>query len=762
MKSYLGSRKANSNKSGIRFLIALGGGFVVALAVAAGPGEKPEFKNPGGMWLPPQMKDHAKTLKRLGLEYDPLALTDPLSFPLGAVVSLGGCSASFVSPEGLVVTNHHCIQGALQFNTTATENLIENGYLAKSLDEEKWAGPSARVLVTTAFRDVTEKVLEGIEQIEGDEARYKEIQKRRSALVKECEKQADTRCMVGSFFEGAQFFQIEQLELRDVRLVYSPHQGVGFFGGFDDNWRWPRHCGDYGFLRAYVGKDGKPADYSVDNVPFRPKHYLKLASRPLSAGDLVMVAGYPGATYRFRTAAEVADDVSYELPRKISLTKGLRERLEALGKEIPATFEKTHSLRFSLQNSQQNFEGSLGGLQKSALADKKAELEARIAKWIASSPEHEAKYGNVFEKMAEKRAEYLKHRNRDQALVELVDRNARPEISLSRGMNLLKAAYVIVRKSKEREKPDAERPADFQERNWARLAQDQASFQKEYHVAIDRESLRFFLNRVGGLPEAERPALLGWVVGDLGAGSVEKALDALYDDTSLEIDDLDTRKRLLDQSYAEVSQSSDPFIRLAVRLLPEIEAMEKRNADYQGGMAALRPKYVGALMAFQGGLFAPDANGTLRISYGTVRGYRPAPEAPVYVPFTTPAEMVAKHTGVAPFNAPEALVAAVKAALPTQAFGPYKSKELGTLPVDFLADLDITGGNSGSATLNSRGELVGLAFDGNWEAMSSDWVFQSEVQRSIHVDMRYALWIMDAVDGADSLLREMGVEPALP
>lgn len=738
-------------------------GFLLAVvAVATGPAQAPEFQNPGGMWVPPQMKDHAATLKKLGLEYDPLVLTNPLEFPLGAIVSLGGCSASFVSQDGLVVTNHHCVQGALQFNAGTVEGIIEKGYLAKTLADEKWAGPSARVFVTTAFHDVTAKVLDGIEQIEGDEARYKEIQKRRSELVKVCEKQPFTRCAVASFFEGATFYQIEQLELRDVRLVYAPHAGVGFFGGFDDNWRWPRHCGDFSLLRAYVGKDGKPADYAADNVPYQPKHFLKLASRPLRSGDLVMVTGYPGATYRFKTADEVGDDVSWDLPRRISLTRGLRELLESLGKQVPETFAKTHSLRFSLQNSQQNYEGSLGGLKKSDLAGTKSALETKIVKWIESSPEHTAKYGDVFAKMTEKRKEFLKTRNRDQSLVELVDRNARPEMNVARGMNLLKAAYIIVRKSKEREKPDAERAADFQERNWARIAQDQESFQKEYHVAIDRESFGFFLSRAQALPETERPALLGWVVGDLGAGSQEKALAALYDETALQISSLETRKKLLDQSFAQVSQSTDPFVRLAIRLLPEMEAMEKRVGAYQGGIAALRPKYVGALMAFQGGLFAPDANGTLRITYGTVRGYKPSPEAPVYVPFTNPTELIAKHTGVEPFNAPENLVSAIKEALPKQAFGAYKSEELGTLPVDFLADLDITGGNSGSATLNSRGELVGLAFDGNWEAMSSDWVFQPAVQRSIHVDMRYALWIMDTVDGADHLLKEMGVTPSLP
>ncbi|MCB0406135.1 MAG: S46 family peptidase, partial [Bdellovibrionales bacterium] len=286
--------------------------FFVVLSCSNSQTANPEpakFENPGGMWMPVQMGAHAETLRKLGLRYDPAQLTDPLAHPLGAIVWLGGCSASFVSKTGLIITNHHCIQSALQYNN-GDEGLIENGYLAKNQSEELWAGPGSHVLVTTAFTDVTKIVLKDIEQIEGDEARYEEIKKRINELTEACEVgKTDTRCQVSSFFEGAQFFQIEQLEIKDVRLVYSPHQGVGFFGGFDDNWRWPRQAGDYGFLRAYVGPDGKPAKYSPNNVPYIPTHTLRLPSQALNAGDLVMVTGYPGTTDRFKTADEVEDDV---------------------------------------------------------------------------------------------------------------------------------------------------------------------------------------------------------------------------------------------------------------------------------------------------------------------------------------------------------------------------------------------------------------------------------------------------------------------
>ncbi|MEM9151421.1 MAG: S46 family peptidase [Cyanobacteria bacterium P01_F01_bin.3] len=240
------------------------------------------YENPGGMWMPGQMTEHTETLDKLGVEFDPKALLDPTSFPLGAVVSLGGCSASFVSDEGLIVTNHHCVQGPLQYNSTPEDNLIKNGFLAKTKGEEKWAGPSSRVFVTKSFKDVTAQILPGLEDITDPTERYAELEKRVKALDEACEERSEqTRCRIASYFEGAQYFEIESLEIKDVRLVYAPDAGIGVFGGEIDNWRWPRHTGDYSFLRAYVAPDGSSAEHSADNVPYKPPHHLKVSTDQL-------------------------------------------------------------------------------------------------------------------------------------------------------------------------------------------------------------------------------------------------------------------------------------------------------------------------------------------------------------------------------------------------------------------------------------------------------------------------------------------------
>ncbi|HEU4411603.1 MAG TPA: S46 family peptidase [Polyangiaceae bacterium] len=716
-------------------------------AVAPAPAPKPEFQNPGGKWMPEQLAAHAETLKKLGLEVDPQLLTDPTSPVLGAVVSLGGCSASFVSPEGLIVTNHHCVTGALQVNSTPEKNLVKDGFLAKARADEKSAGASARVFVTQAFRDVTDKVLSGVEGIKDDRARYKEIEKRTKELTAACEKgRAGLRCTVARFFDGERFYQIEQLELRDVRLVYAPDAGIGNFGGEVDNWRWPRHTGDFSFYRAYVGKDGQPADFAADNVPYRPKHHLRLAQKAVEPGDLVLVAGYPGRTSRLRTATEVREAVEWFYPRRIKAYEEYLREIDAAGKEDKEAMVRGQALARNLNNYLTNGKGQLEGLVKGGLLAKKEQQESALAAWVEADPARRGPYGGALEKLAALHAETVKHRENDAFLREALQM-----------VRLLDAAASIVRMAEERPKPDAERHPEYQERNWNRLSQGLATAQKFYSRGLDRALLSLALRRIARQPPAERSPLLKVVTG--GAtddAAIKKAVDAIYAGTKLE-DEATRQKLFKTASSAELAKSADPLVRLAVKLRPLLREMDERDERVLGAQALVRPRYVKALRELSGGVLAPDANGTLRVTYGTVRGYRPAPDAPPARPFTTLGEVLTKTKGVEPFASPERLVAAARA----KKYGPYVDPGLGDVPVDFLSDVDITGGNSGSAALNGRGELIGLAFDGVYENVASDWFFQPELNRTIHVDARYMRWVMDAVDGADHLLREMGAQPAV-
>jgi len=714
----------------------------------AGAAPQPfKFENPGGMWMPGQMAQHADTLKKLGLGYDPGALIDPTAFPLGAVVSLGGCTASFVSPDGLLITNHHCVTRYLQHNSTPEQNLIKNGYLARTRGDEKSGGPTARVYVTTAFTDVTDKILAGLDEIKDDKQRFSQIEDRRKQVVNTCEAgRPEIACTVASYFEGAQFYQIEQIELRDVRLVYAPDAGIGNYGGEVDNWRWPRHTGDFSFLRAYVGKDGQPADFSPDNVPYKPRHHLKIAAEKAAPGGFVMVAGYPGRTQRLKTAYEAQQAAEWYYSRQIALYEENIAVLEAVGKDRPDIAIKATSRLRGLNNYLSNFRGVRDGLVKGGVAAEKARLEGELQKWIDADPARKAKYGDVLAQMAAIHQEKTRTREHDMAHDELV-----------RASSLLGVADTIVKAAEERQKPDAERKLGFQERDAKDLEQSFQALQSAFDPEMDRAVFKLYLQRAARLPEAERPGALAAVVGKKTADAdIDRALASLYKSTKL--GDPAARVALLKTATpATLARSGDPFIKLALKLRPLVEAQKARSEAQAGALATLRPRYIEALKAFSGGTLAPDANGTLRLTFGTVRGYKPQADAAEYTPFTRLSEVVAKGTGEEPFNPPKGLVEAFTA----KKFGPYLDPKLGEVPVDFLADLDITGGNSGSATLNARGELTGLVFDGNIEAMASDWVFMPSITRSIHVDIRYVLWVMDAVDNADHLLAEMGVTPAI-
>lgn len=706
-----------------------------------------KFQNPGGMWTPQQLGEHQDRLRELGLELDPAALTDPLAYPLGAVIYLGGCTASFVSPDGLVITNHHCATGALQHSSTPERNLLRDGFVAQNRQAELYNGPTARIYVTQSYRDVTGKVRRGLEALTDPLQRYKTVEQRSKDLVAGCERgRPELRCEVASYYDGAQYLLIERLEIPDVRLVYAPPESVGAFGGEIDNWRWPRHSGDFALYRAYVGPDGQPADHSPANVPYHPKQHLKLASQPLAEGDLVLVTGFPARTTRLRTAREVEQAVDWYYPHLLRQAEDFIALLERLSQGNEQLTIKAKRLVRGLSNRRTYLKGMLDGLVKGGAKDRKIAQEKELRTWLSSQPGKLAEAGAALDSLAQNHAAYSQHRQRDAATTEAVWAST-----------LLGAADTIVHLAAERPKPDAERHPSFQQRNHKRLIEQQKLEQGRYDRTLDQAKLKLSLQRSAALPADQQPELLALIVGKKQPTEavIDQALGALYAKTELE--SVERRIELLQTATtAELSQSKDPFIALAVKLRPILQAIEDRADTYAGTTIIDRPVYIAALRKKVGQL-APDANATLRITYGTVRGYRPRPDAPEHVPFTKLSEMVAKNTGKEPFNAPQRLLDAARSG----PFGPYVHQKLGEVPIDFLTDLDITGGNSGSPTLNARGELVGLAFDGNYEAMASDWLFMPDITRAIHVDLRYLLWLLDKVEGAAELLEEMGVKPAL-
>jgi len=704
--------------------------------------------------MPAQLVDHAETLRTLGLALDPSALTDPAAAPLSAIVSLGGCSASFVSPDGLIITNHHCVGRFLQVNSTPADNLMTRKFLAEDRAHEKPGDPASRVFVTTRFHDVTADVLAHIDEIRGDTERSIEKTRRQDALRRTCETgKVGVRCTIASFFEGAQYFEIEQVELKDIRLVYAPHPGVGVFGGEVDNWRWPRHTGDWAFLRAYVGKDGRPAEFAADNVPYHPKYHLSIAEARAEADDLVMVAGYPAQTHRLKMAAQVRDATEWTYPYLIERYEATIALLESKTKGNEALAIKYAGQLRGLHNYLTNYRGMLEGLTERGVADQKAAAEGKLRTWIAGDPARSARFAEPLRELDALNERASKTRVEDSHSTELL--GASP---------LLTTANTIVDWAIKRDLREAERPPGYRDSDRKRIETTLQSMAQTFDPGVDRALLELALTRALRLPPAEQPKLLSLLLtAGLDQRAVTVSLDRLYAATTLT--NLETRLALLrTATLAELRASRDPFIQVALALKPYLDAKQDEAEARDGTLALLVPRYIEAVRAFnseQGLQTAPEANRTLRVSYGTIKGYRPNPQAPVYDPFTTVSQMVAKNTGEPPFDAPPPILEAATRARTGKTWGPYVNDAYGEVTLDFLADLDITGGNSGSATLNERGELVGLAFDGNYESIASDWVFMPEVTRSIHVDIRYVMWVMDAVDDADHLLEEMGVRPTL-
>jgi hypothetical protein len=701
-----------------------------------------------GMWMPQQIPDLAPKLRSLGFAGDPKAFADLTGQPMGAVVSLGGCTASFVSPDGLIVTNHHCVTGGLQFNSTAQRDLLTLGFLARTRDDELPNGPGSRVFVTTSVTDVTDAISGRIDASATDRERNDAIDRRIKERVAACEK-AGLRCSVTSFFEGLKYFEIAQLEIRDVRLVYAPAEGIGVFGGETDNWRWPRHTGDWSFLRAYVGKDGRPAAYSKDNVPYKPAHWLKVSAQGANPGDLVFVVGYPGRTMRHRTYAEIRETTEWALPRSVRLSE---EQLALIGTLTAGDKElaiKLSSRVQGLNNGLTNNKGVLEGLVKGgALAQKEAQEKA-LAAWIAATPERQKQYGDVLPALAALQVEGEKVRERNAALSLL------PSAS-----QYLSAAQTLYRLSIQRPKSDLDREAGFQERDWSRIRENLDRLQRSVDAGADRAFLRWATRKAAALPAGQRVEPLDQAVG-LRAGqpaaesdaAIDAWLERLYAGTK--IGDRDARLALVDKTTAELQASNDSFIALAAAIEPLAEAVRDWSKNRSGAYARVRPRYMQALLAKAGGLVAPDANSTLRVTYGQVKGVD-ARDGLFYKPLTGLAGIREKQTGEGDFNAPKRQIDAINAFLARKQ-SPYLYPPLADVPVNFLSTVDTTGGNSGSPTLNARGELVGLLFDGTYESVSSDYLFDEVKTRSIHVDSRYMLWNMVEVDGAAHLVKEMQV-----
>ena len=691
-----------------------------------------------GQWQPHQLPQLKSELKRIGITMPAEKLADLSKHPMSAIVSLGGCSASFVSPDGLVVTNHHCAYGSIQRNATPEKNYIVNGFLAKSRAEELPGGPNALVYVTEKVENVTDRVLKGLSAGMSGRERNETISSRVKALIAECESDKAYRCSVPAFHRGLEYYRIKQLMIRDVRLVYAPSDMIGNFGGDIDNFEWPRQTGDYAFLRAYVGPDGRPADPSPNNVPYKSKDFLVVSAEGLKNGDPILLAGYPGRTSRYKLPSEIRFARDVDLPGKVATIQADLDVIAAATKGNAAWDVRYASVAKSLNNVMKKSQGLLDGFARKDIASIKDVQDAEFRTWYARS-------GNGSGSGSGK------------TLLADLDAVIAADMALSREegaygeathSDLLKSARTLYRLALERQKPDAQRESGYQERDLSFIKARLTRLEQSFVPGVDRARWAAGLTRYARIDQKLRPQGLDALVP--GAAN----LDSFYTGTEL----ADTAKRLawMGQDVNAFRASKDPFIALAVRLNDVATSLDERRKEVDGNLDRTIPQYMSAVIAqrkSQGKPVYPDANSTLRVTYGTVSPYSPR-DGLVKGPFTTVEGIVEKATDKDPFLVPAALTQAVK----QKRYGVFKDPVLNTVPVNFLSSADTTGGNSGSAVMNKRGELVGLNFDSTYESITKDWYFDTAITRAIHVDIRYMLWLMKEVDGADNLLKEMTIK----
>ncbi|MFY0569416.1 S46 family peptidase [Archangium lansingense] len=697
-----------------------------------------------GKWTPQQVLElDPAWLKAQGLQVPPERLWDPKRGTglLAGAVNVGGCTGAFISETGLVITNHHCVFSVIQEHSTPQRDLITQGFLAKNREEEL-PGKGSRIQVPRSFTDVTKEMFAVVPAGADDLTRQKALERKEKELVAECEKRPATRCRVAGFDGGVQFVLIDSVELTDVRLVYAPPRAVGEYGGEEDNWMWPRHTGDFSIIRAYSAPDGSAAKYSPQNVPYKAEFFFPLATEGVKPDDFVMVLGYPGTTFRALLADDMAERQARFYPRVVDVYGELIRILEEEGEKDAAGKIAVASGLKGLHNRYKNAGGQLAGLKRGRIVEKQREAEAAVAAW------------------AEKRKEYAGALS---ARAELLSLQAEKAKTFEREflLDVLKMgakgpslAVTLARLAQERAKPDLERRPEYMERELPRLKDRLEREQKNFFAPADKRMFLALVRRAQSLGEGERIAAIDK---HFGRKYVEKQvsakLNALY--ARSKVMDLAERLKMAGETEAQLRARKDPLLDLGLDLAAEVVALDELRDRRAGANVRLMPEWRRAVMAHAGKPVAPDANSTLRVTFAKVKGYAPRDGA-FYTPQTTLSGVMEKHTGQEPFDVPGKVAAAAEA----KKYGPWVDERLKDVPVNFLADADTTGGNSGSPTVNGKGQLVGVNFDRVWENVANDFGYNPDVARNVNVDVRYVLWLLDQVEDADGLLRELGVRKA--
>lgn len=696
-----------------------------------------------GMWIPLLINKNIVEMQELGLKLsaEDIYSVNNSSIKDAIVIFGRGCTGEIISSEGLILTNHHCGYGSIQKVSTPEANYLDDGFWATSHEEEiPVDGLTVKFLVR--MQDVTEETMSGISEDLNDKEAGQLKKDNIKGIIEQATDGTHYSAIVEPMFAGNEYYLFVYETFTDIRLVGTPPESIGKFGADTDNWMWPRHTGDFSLFRVYTDADGKPADYSEDNIPLKPKHFLPISVSGYNEGDFAMILGNPGSTQRYLSSFGVDLAVNQS---NMTIVKIREEKLRIMkeGMDANEAVRLQYASKYAgTANYWKYFIGQTKGLKRLNVKEKKQAEEDAFTAWLESNPQADKKYGAALNYI-EDAYEVIKENN----LAYWYFREA-----VYRGPEILRYAYSFknlhaLLENKETPQADVEKEVE-------RLRENIDSHFKDYNAGIDRNLFASMMQMYHeNVPIDQQPVYLIEMdqkyKGDYSAYADYVFAKSVFDSPEETREFLTNPKfKLLDKDPASIAVKAffDNYKEMQTKTKEAYKMLDEGEKLYIAGLREMYPKKN----------FYPDANFTMRLTYGTVQSYNPA-DAVYYNYYTTMDGIMQKEDpGNWEFTVPEKL----KEIYEEKDFGTYG--EDGEMKVCFLTNHDITGGNSGSPVINGKGQLIGLAFDGNWEAMSGDIAFENEIQRTINVDIRYVLLIIDKFAGAKNIMNELTLVKDIP
>ena len=697
-----------------------------------------------GMWLLPLLeKLNARAMKERGLKLNAADIysINKTSLKDAVVIFGGGCTGELISNQGLVLTNHHCGYGAIQQHSSVEHDYLADGFWARTRSEEI-PTPGLTVVFLDSIADVTNQIFPELEKTSNEKDRAQKYGELSQKIIQSLNKDPRKfRVTITPLFGGNMYYLFVYKVYTDVRMVGAPPSSIGKFGADTDNWMWPRHTGDFALFRIYADKDGNPADYSPNNIPYRPKHHLPISLRGVQENDFAMILGYPGSTQRYMTSWEIKErtDISNDIRIKV---RGVRQELMMEDMLADQKVRIQYSSKYAgSSNYWKNSIGMNQALKKLNVAERKLEQEVAFTQWVNANAQRKEKYGDALP-LIQQAVE-----GREMALYATMYLNE----CIRSGSEIIGFArnfipYYETMKKTAKDNSDNELIARFP----STMTDRNQSYFKDYNLSTDQKiSKAMFKLFAEDVDREDRPDYFQIIRSDF-RGDYGKFVDEMFS-TSIFVAE-DKVNAFLANPSVDVLENDLAF-KMALSVTDKANELSAVSAHYSELFGKGFRLYMSGLLEMNAGkAMYPDANFTMRLTYGSVKGYEPADGA--YYNYITTLKGVMEKEDPAnwEFEVPDKL----KELYAKKDFGQYAAKN-GAMPANFIFNGDITGGNSGSPVINGRGELIGIAFDGNWEAMSGDIAFEPDLQRCINVDVRYILFIIDKYAGAKHLIDEMTI-----